>query len=257
MARSSTFKLLLATGVLVFTLAIYLTKEPEYLPAIEILSEDETVGESVPAETVTGQQPEETVAAVVSHTPVSTVMSAPQIAVTPIPTDVSTRTGTQAADQDLNADTSNVHGQLIIPKIELQQDTVHLPLVEGYWPVDELGAEIGLLGGTGEHPYDDMSMVFAGHVTTYWPISGPFAAVDELVPNDEIVYIYEEQAYVYKISRLLFAEPDQVNMLLSDRGDQIILVTCGQYDYFNGSYDGRLVVLADLIEVNPILYSES
>lgn len=143
-------------------------------------------------------------------------------------------------------------GTLIIPKMELHSGIVPVPIVDNQWQVEDLRQDVGLLAGGGRFPGDEKSMILAGHATTFWPIKGPFAKLPGLVPNDEIIYHYGNQEYTYKISRLIWAEPDNVNILNSDNGDRLILVTCGDYDYFVGRYDQRLVVLADLIDVKPL-----
>ncbi|MEM8863705.1 MAG: sortase [Chloroflexota bacterium] len=264
MAQKSAPRLLPAVLMLAFVGGIYLTSNPQIRDQIINFSEESTTtsSSSVKPEVSPTETPIPSRELVLREQAQSTISVELGSSQTELVEADSAEENLREDDVNdsvstVKSENSDTLGQLIIPKIELNHTAVDLPLVDGYWPVDELGSEVGLLGGTGRHPNDGMSMVFAGHVTTYWPINGPFAAVDELVPNDEIIYVYENREYIYKISRLLFAEPDQVNILLSDRGDQIILVTCGQYDYYRGSYDGRLVVLADLIEINPVNFSES
>lgn len=147
---------------------------------------------------------------------------------------------------------NEIEGTLIIPKMDLNSGIVPVPIVDNQWQIEELRQDVGLLAGGGRFPGDEKSMILAGHATTFWPIKGPFAKLPGLVPNDEIIYHYNNQKYTYKISRLIWAEPDNVNILNSDNGNQLILVTCGDYDYFVGRYDQRLVVLADLIDVKPL-----
>ncbi len=163
-------------------------------------------------------------------------------------------TSKSAQDQSTNNENS-VDNTLVINKIDLTSTIVTVPVVDNRWPVEDLGQDVGLLQGGGRFPKDEKAMIFAGHVTTFWPIKGPFAGIDKLLPNDEIVYIHNNDKYTYQISRLIWAEPDQINILDSDNGDQIILVTCGQYNYYEGSFERRLVVLADLIDVQPISFN--
>lgn len=143
-------------------------------------------------------------------------------------------------------------GRLIIPEIEIDGSTVSVPIVDDRWVIEDLGKNIGILEGGGRFPQDEKSMIFAGHATTLWPIKGPFAKLGWLSKEDEFSYVYQGQQYDYKISKMVWAEPDQISMLNSDNGDQVILVTCGEYDFYVGRYDKRLVVFADLINVEPI-----
>ena len=161
----------------------------------------------------------------------------------------------KSAQDQSTINENNLNGTLVINKIDLTSGIVTVPVVDNRWPVEDLGQDVGLLQGGGRFPQDEKAMIFAGHATTFWPIKGPFAGIDKLLPNDEIVYIHNNDKYTYQISRLIWAEPDQINILDSDNGDQIILVTCGQYNYYEGSFERRLVVLADLIDVQPISFN--
>lgn len=140
-------------------------------------------------------------------------------------------------------------GTLIIPKIDIHHQTVNLPFVDGQWQTDDLGSDIGRLEGTGRFPQDDQAMVFAAHYTIYWPVSGPFIDLEQLMPNDEIIYIENGQKYVYNISQLAYVDPDQVDLLFRDNGDQIVLLTCSQFNLLSGHFDKRLLVIADLAEI--------
>ncbi|MFK7803016.1 MAG: sortase [Anaerolineae bacterium] len=162
---------------------------------------------------------------------------------------------TLASRSTKTSEAAQAQSTLVVPKLELQNPIVSVPLVDGYWSVDDLGSEVGMLEGVGRFPQDEQSMVFAGHVTTFWPIGGPFAYLDRLLPKDEVIYIYENQKYVYEVTRLLYVEPNQVNHLLNDNGDQIILVTCGQYNVLQGDFEKRLLVIADLIDIQPIPFN--
>ncbi|MEM8860533.1 MAG: sortase, partial [Chloroflexota bacterium] len=89
------------------------------------------------------------------------------------------------------------------------------------------------------------------------PIRGPFADLKKLVPGDEITYIVNNKKYSYEVSRLLFADPSRVDLILKDDGDQIILVTCGEVDFSTGLSKDRLIVSADLVSVEEFQLSRS
>ncbi|MEM8862964.1 MAG: hypothetical protein AAGD96_32030, partial [Chloroflexota bacterium] len=64
-------------------------------------------------------------------------------------------------------------GTLSIPNIELNSDIANIPIVNDQWQIKDLGANVGLLEGTGRSPQENQSMVFAGHAAYFWPIRGP------------------------------------------------------------------------------------
>lgn len=150
------------------------------------------------------------------------------------------------------AESEPSYGTLHVPKIEFSHQVVPLPYVDGEWDTDDLGSDVALLEGVGQFPNDDKAMVFAGHVNIYWPAPGPFAHLDKLMPLDEIVYMLDDQKYVYQISQLAFVNPDQVDLILRDNGQQIVLLTCSQFNLLSGTFDQRLLVIADLVEVQSM-----
>ena len=92
-------------------------------------------------------------------------------------------------------------------------------------------------------------MVFAGHVTTMWPITGAFGELHTLSLGDEVRYTDGPTTYVYKISRFIYADPSRADLLFQENGQQIILVTCNGYNFFSNTFDKRLIAYADLEEV--------
>ena len=183
--------------------------------------------------------------------PTNTPFPTPTVPSTPVATATEAAPTVEVIPTEIPLIPAGEDGKLVIPKVDLSSEIVKVPIIDNQWQVEDLGAAVGLLEGGGRFPGDEKSMILAGHATTFWPVKGPFAKLAGLIPDDEIVYVFDGLEYTYKISRLVWAEPEDINILNSDNGDQIILVTCGKYDYFVGRYDERLVVLADLINVQP------
>lgn len=140
---------------------------------------------------------------------------------------------------------------LSLPRVDVESDVINIPIVEGSWDLTELDHHVGILEGAGQHPGDDYSMVFAGHVTTRWPILGPFGRLKNFSLGDEVVYSDQENIYTYEISRFIYAHPSRVDLLFQERGDQIVLVTCNGYDLLSDSFSKRLVSYATLVSVEP------
>ncbi len=271
--RSPIIKLILALFVLVAVAALFLQTNgrSSTLPAaielqpiptlastaiLEIEKESETTSKLDNEQAAVSQSAAPVAVSTLAptNTPASQTETAiPPASAEPSPTQEPTivPTQTEAATETASSGSSE-NGTLIIDKIDLNGGIVPVPIIDNQWQVEELRQDVGLLAGGGRFPGDEKSMILAGHATTFWPVKGPFAKLPGLVPNDEIVYVYDNQEYTYKISRLVWADPDNAKILNSNNGDQLILVTCGDYDYFVGRYDQRLVVFADLIDVNPL-----
>ncbi|MEM7802705.1 MAG: class F sortase [Chloroflexota bacterium] len=138
--------------------------------------------------------------------------------------------------------------RLIIPQIEIDHEVVQVPLVEGIWDVEELGQQIGRLEGTGRFPGDNLSMTLVAHATTTWPEWGPFQELDRLPLGAEIVLDVEGVELRYEITRFRYVEPHATGAAFGENGNQLILITCGNYDFVRGEYQKRLVAYADLVE---------
>ena len=162
-----------------------------------------------------------------------------------------------AIEVDNDSTNNQGYGTLKIPKIKLNSDIENIPIIDSQWEITDLGARVGLLEGTGRIPQTGQSMVFAGHAAYFWPVRGPFADLKKLLPGDEITYMIDGKQYTYAVSRLIFAHPSRVDLILNDDGNQIVLVTCGDVDFSTGLSEDRLIVTADLISVDDIHLSQS
>ncbi len=145
-----------------------------------------------------------------------------------------------------------VFGKLSIPEHEEGFQTKRIPLIGNNWSLLDLDDDVGILEGTGQFPGDEYSMVFAAHVTTVWPIRGPFGKLHRTSLGDEIRYDDGENIYVYKISRYIYAHPSRADLLFQQDGNQIILVTCNGYNFVSDNFDKRLITYATLDRVIPI-----
>ncbi len=142
--------------------------------------------------------------------------------------------------------------KLVVPQLGLDHEVVDVPIVNGLWDTDNLAHDIGLLEGAGQRPKDARSMIFAAHAALMIaPIKGPFFHLDDLEIGSEIIYIKNDTQYIYRVSEKTLIAPDDRTTLSNNNGDQIILVTCGSYNFITAEFDERLVVFADLTYSGP------
>ena len=152
-----------------------------------------------------------------------------------------------AIDQDEVIET----GILSIPKIDINTQTVPLPNYGSGWNFGLIEKEVALLGDTGRFPLDGQAMVFSAHVIDAWEF-GPFFNLDRLLLEDRMSYTYKNQEFIYEVSQIMNVTPDRADLLYDDDGDQIILMTCSDYSFKTGTFEKRLLVIADLVDVQPI-----
>ncbi len=142
-------------------------------------------------------------------------------------------------------------GVLSIPKLKLETEIMHLPNYGAGWNLGLIDKNVALLGDTGRYPLDERAMVFSAHVIDSWEF-GPFFHLDKLMPQDQVSYIYRNQKFIYEVSRLMYVTPDRADLLYQDNGEQIILMTCSDYSFSSGIFEKRLLVIADLVDVQPV-----
>ncbi len=149
------------------------------------------------------------------------------------------------------ADPQIENGRLSIPKLGLNTQIVPLPNYGEGWNLGLINQEVALLGNTGRFPLDEKAMVFSGHVIDSWEF-GPFFHLNRLMPQDQLSYVYKNQEFIYEVSRLMFVTPDRADLLYQDDGERIILMTCSDYSFASGIFEKRLLVIADLVDVQPV-----
>lgn len=180
----------------------------------------------------------------------------PKIITKPIGSDPEESTAEQSltqpiiASDQVNPSLSVASGsmRLMIPAIDVDHEIIDVPLVDGIWHVEELGQQIGRLEGTGRFPGDDLSMTLVAHATTTWPVWGPFQELERLPLGAEIILDVEGRSLRYQISRFRYVDPQATNAAFGENGNQLILITCGNYDFIRGEYQERLVAYADLVD---------
>jgi LPXTG-site transpeptidase (sortase) family protein len=138
--------------------------------------------------------------------------------------------------------------RLLIPSLALNALIVDVPVRNGSWNVDWLGTDVGRLESMGTRPGDDLAMVFTGHVTLSALERGPFADLWTIQPWDEIIYRGEGTDFVYAVSGVSTIAPGDVDRLYVSEGDNLLLVTCTDWDYVHEIYRQRLLVRAVLVK---------
>ncbi len=170
---------------------------------------------------------------------------------TPSATEAPTQTDIRSALPNATAEPL-LPPRLLIPKLKVNEPIIEIPIVEGEWDIGALGSRIGWLTTTGARPGEAWAMAFVGHVSLDTGISGPFGYLWRLRPGAEIVFQQGATQYVYVVTEKRAVGADAVNELYIPDGNQMVLMTCDNWDFANWHYTERLLVLAELVEQREV-----
>ena len=140
---------------------------------------------------------------------------------------------------------------LQIPKLKLNMAVVGVPLVNGDWQVDWLTGVGGWLEGTA-YPGLDGNSIITSHVVTHYGSPGPFAHLDMLSPGDYIFVTAFARMYIYEVKSVRNVASTDISVFKHETKPVLTLVTCTKYNSVTQSYDARLVVRSEVIQVDPI-----
>ena len=142
-----------------------------------------------------------------------------------------------------------------IPRLELDIEVKKIPFSRelGTWDItEETGAAYWLEGSS--HPEYGGNTVIAAHYMEYGE-PGPLFRVRDLKEGDEI-YLYSGNfKYTYKVVRYQYI-PDDYMEHLKNRQYALTLFTCSGFNWDTGIWEQRVVVLADLAQIDPVSSSE-
>lgn len=165
----------------------------------------------------------------------------------PIPTPTIPVTTTSGEKQP---DTSPVEW-IVIPELGVDTVVKYVPYDGFTWLIDGLKKEVAWMGDT-SWPGLDGNIAMAAHVTLSGGGDGPFRHLNLLDDNDTIRLYTQENVYTYLVRELNIVEETDITVLESSNGQELTLITCTDWDEEVGFYKKRLVVSANLINVDPL-----
>lgn len=114
------------------------------------------------------------------------------------------------------------------------------------WDVDDLGDYAGHLQGTAwiNQPGN---VVLAGHAEAVTGARGIFSAIDALNIGDPLLIIQDGQEYRYSVTELRSVPPNDLSVLYPTSTRRLTLITCSNYDFWQDTYQERLVVVAEQV----------
>jgi len=140
--------------------------------------------------------------------------------------------------------------RLQIEALEVDAPVRYVPFGGYTWLVAGLTKEIAWLGET-SWPGLGGNTGLAGHVTLRDGGDGPFHDLGELQAGQEITLFTRDNIYTYQVREVSTVHFEELGVLEPTQSDQLTLVTCTGWDRARRVYDGRLVLVADLVGVEP------
>ncbi len=156
----------------------------------------------------------------------------------------------QVGEGEENPDSSPVE-HLLIPALGLDTVVKYVPFDGFTWKIAGLKQEIAWLGDT-SWPGLGKNTGLAGHVTLNDGSNGPFRYLQDLRAGDVVTLYTQENIYTYKVRESIVVNDDEFSVLKPTDDSQLTLITCTNWDKDLKIYLDRLVVYADLDEVQPI-----
>ncbi len=133
---------------------------------------------------------------------------------------------------------------IVVPTAGINTNIVQVYLNGVSWDVSRLGYNAGHLQGTAEFGAKG-NFVLAGHVEMADGRPGVFASLNEIGVGDPLVLGKGKSTRRYIVRAVTTVEPDDLSVLYPTTTDQLTLITCGDYDFWQNVYRERLVVIAD------------
>lgn len=132
---------------------------------------------------------------------------------------------------------------ILIPRLGLFATIVETYLDGTSWDVSQLEMNVGHLQGTAWLDEND-NVVLSGHVELRDGRAGIFANLENLSVGDRIEITSDNRTYVYAVTEVRSTTPGDLDPLAPTPSDQLTLITCGGYDFFQNAYLERIIVIA-------------
>lgn len=148
------------------------------------------------------------------------------------------------------ADTSPVK-RIIIPALQLDTVVKYVPFDGLTWLIAGLKQEVAWLGNT-SWPGLGGNTALAGHVTLRSGGNGPFRKLEDLQAGDTVTLYTDQNVYTYQVREHKVVGETDLSVINPSTKTELTLITCTDWDSNARFYMKRLVVVADLVSVNPV-----
>ncbi len=137
--------------------------------------------------------------------------------------------------------------ELVVPESNITAPIIDVFLDGESWDVSQLGDNVGHLQGTSWFDQGKGNIVLSGHVERRNGMPGIFYNLKNLQIGDPISVIYQNQKRDYVVSERRTVDPTDLQPLYPTDDERLTLITCDEYDIFQGTYQQRVIVVATRI----------
>ncbi len=134
--------------------------------------------------------------------------------------------------------------ELVVPETNITAPIIDVFLDGESWDISQLGDNVGHLQGTSWFDQSAGNVVLSGHVHRRNGMPGIFHNLKDLDVGDPISVIYQNQRRDYIVSERRTVEPTDLEPLYPSDDERLTLITCDDYDLFQGTYQKRVIVVA-------------
>ena len=127
---------------------------------------------------------------------------------------------------------------------------MYVPFKGITWLIAGLKDEIAWMGNT-SWPGLGSNTGLAGHVTLKDGGDGPFKHLFDLASGEEVILHTEENIYTYQVREGVVVGAGDLTVTEPSDVSQLSLITCTGWDSRKREYQERLVVIAELVKVEP------
>jgi LPXTG-site transpeptidase (sortase) family protein len=146
-------------------------------------------------------------------------------------------------------DVSSPMRLITFPGASMSAPVIPAGRVQGTWETRHLGDSVGHLVGTSWFDDPGGNIVLAGHVESASGEPGPFAYLFEAKVGDLVILRDGAREEDYRVTVIKHVGPTDVSFVAQDGHPRVTLITCTDWDYEQQTYLGRLVVVAEPVEI--------
>jgi len=146
----------------------------------------------------------------------------------------------------------NIPPRLIVfPAASMSAPIIPADRSQGNWETRHLGDSVGHLAGTSWLDDSGGNIVLAGHVESATGTAWPFNHLFEAKPGDPVLLRDGEREAYFRVVAVDYTAPDDVGVVKQGGRRRLTLITCTDWDFETGTYQGRLVVVAEPVTGGP------
>jgi LPXTG-site transpeptidase (sortase) family protein len=136
--------------------------------------------------------------------------------------------------------------RLFVPSLGIYTSVVEIFRHNTAWDISFLGNNAGHLEGTASMDTSG-NIVLAGHVERADGSRAVFSQLGDLALGELVVLQIPSGERRYQVTEVKTVEPSDLSALYPTTTERITLITCSDYDFVQGTYESRIVVVAERI----------